>query len=258
MGYHATAAYADPLVTSETVRPEPQVSHPGSRFCRTVLVLWVACLTSTAEQTQAGGALTSEDVVQRGAAVLSDHLKGAGVEFNGLVVRDGQYYLDLQRTNLTDLSPVIGALFIRDDRSPPRWRCEVVATNSPGLALNICSTAVTNLSPLRGLPVALLWLASTRVADLSVLKGMPIVSLHIAQTEIADLSALEGMPLREIHLTPSMVKEGWDVLRHMPTLRRVNQVSRDEFFQRLDRGLWGPQSGSAVDGRTERGRSEGD
>ena len=36
---------------------------------------------------------------------------------------------------------------------------------------------------------------STRVSDIGPLKGMPLTSLNCAQTPISDLSPLRGMPL---------------------------------------------------------------
>ena len=153
------------------------------------------CLTVLPQITGAGGDWVQEGRYQEAPTALRARLNDAGVEFNEFVVIGGCYQLDVQLTELADLAPMVSALFISDGESPPRWRYAFDATNTPTLALNICSTAVTNLSPLHGLPISLLWLANTSVTDLSPLRGMPLTSLHISRTRISDLSALEGVPL---------------------------------------------------------------
>jgi hypothetical protein len=55
---------------------------------------------------------------------------------------------------------------------------------------------VTDLSPLRGLPLKTLWLLDNQVTDLSPLRGMPLKTLAFQRNHaIKDLTPLEGMPL---------------------------------------------------------------
>jgi len=60
----------------------------------------------------------------------------------------------------------------------------------------LSETGITDVSPLRGLPLSLLKLTRTEVADISPLKGMPLKLLQMEFCpNISDLSPLEGMPL---------------------------------------------------------------
>jgi serine/threonine protein kinase/Leucine-rich repeat (LRR) protein len=64
--------------------------------------------------------------------------------------------------------------------------------------LTLMWTPVTDVSPLAGMPLAYLRLDATKVSDLSPLKGMPLTFLNCSQTPVSDLSPLEGMPLAEL------------------------------------------------------------
>jgi Leucine-rich repeat (LRR) protein len=54
---------------------------------------------------------------------------------------------------------------------------------------------VSDLSPLRGLPLTWLYCHNTEVDDLGPLRGMPLTVLSCGGTRISDLSPLEGLPL---------------------------------------------------------------
>ncbi len=58
---------------------------------------------------------------------------------------------------------------------------------------------VADLSPLRGLSLAVLHFADNRVSDLSPLRGMPLEELGFFRTPVADLTPLQGMPLRILY-----------------------------------------------------------
>jgi hypothetical protein len=74
----------------------------------------------------------------------------------------------------------------------------------PGLeSLACCGTAatlgkVTDLSPLRGLPLKVLHVSDNPVSDLSPLKGMPLEELRCYRTGVEDLTPLKGMPLTQL------------------------------------------------------------
>ncbi|MDD4873059.1 MAG: protein kinase [Kiritimatiellae bacterium] len=61
--------------------------------------------------------------------------------------------------------------------------------------VGLSETSISDLSPLRGLPITHLSLLRTHIKDLSALKGMPLTWLDISQTGITDLSPLNGMHL---------------------------------------------------------------
>ncbi len=66
--------------------------------------------------------------------------------------------------------------------------------------LRVGSTAVTDLAPLKGMPLKDLWIHQTQVTDLSPLKGMKLDGLHLGSTPVSDLSPLRGMPLARLSL----------------------------------------------------------
>jgi hypothetical protein len=62
-------------------------------------------------------------------------------------------------------------------------------------------TMVTDLSPVKGMPLGNLNADRTQVSDLSPLRGMPLGSLSLNNcTQVSDLSPLQGMPLTYLHL----------------------------------------------------------
>ena len=57
---------------------------------------------------------------------------------------------------------------------------------------------LSDLSPLKGMLLALLSCPDTPVSDLSPLAGMPLTNLVLDNTRISDLSPLKGMPLASL------------------------------------------------------------
>src|SRR5262249_36012043 len=135
--------------------------------------------------------------------------------------------------------------------------------------LHCGGTRISNLSPLKGMPLVLLNCSNTRVSDASLadikdckdltelilartqlsnaglvhiksLKNLKRLDLH--GTKVSDPSALASMPLDEIRLTPkNMTTRGLRALRNMKTLKSIgtdwNQVwPAAEFWARYDKG----------------------
>jgi hypothetical protein len=65
--------------------------------------------------------------------------------------------------------------------------------------LNIGAAPVQSLAFVRGMPLRYLHLFCTRVSDLEPLRGMKLEDLNIAVSPVRDLSPLEGMPLRVLN-----------------------------------------------------------
>ncbi len=62
-----------------------------------------------------------------------------------------------------------------------------------------CSNVqVSDLSPLAGMPLTILDCARSSVSDLSPLQGMKLTNLSCRMTKVSDLSPLRGMPLTEL------------------------------------------------------------
>ncbi|MBN4074108.1 protein kinase, partial [bacterium AH-315-E10] len=81
----------------------------------------------------------------------------------------------------------------------------IVDGNLTGLDLS--STKVTDLSPLKGMPLTVLNLAGTRVADLSPLRGMPLTDLILTGTIVSDLRPLRGMQLTSLGVSTTKVTD---------------------------------------------------
>jgi hypothetical protein len=102
----------------------------------------------------------------------------------------------LDRTQVNDLSPLAGM--------PLRW---INLDESPG---------VTDISPLKRMPLAELYMARTGVADLEPLRRMPLKRLNVEGTKVKDLSPLQGMPLEWLNLNFVSTYPSFTPLKGMP------------------------------------------
>lgn len=96
----------------------------------------------------------------------------------------------------------IGAVFRQcgiTDLSPLR--------DLPLKELDLQNNPVTDLTPLRGLKVEALYLEGTGVSDLDPLSGMPLNTLYLNGTKVRDLSPLRGLPLHELNLFGTQVAD---------------------------------------------------
>jgi hypothetical protein len=66
---------------------------------------------------------------------------------------------------------------------------------------------VSDLTPLKGMPLNVLHTAHTRVSDLTPLKGMPLNVLHAEHTRVSDLTPLKGLPLTGLSVAGSRVTD---------------------------------------------------
>jgi tetratricopeptide (TPR) repeat protein len=83
------------------------------------------------------------------------------------------------------------------------------------VGLDLSGTSVSDLSPLRELPLELLLLKDTRVRDLEPLRGMKLRHLDVLDSQVTDLSPLAGMPLEYLYFPGTNVKD-LSPLRGMP------------------------------------------
>jgi hypothetical protein len=81
--------------------------------------------------------------------------------------------------------------------------------------LSLSSTAVSDISVLRGMPLAFLNLSHTPVSNINALVGMPLRSLDISFTHVASLNALRGMPISDLRFSGTPVRDV-SALRQMP------------------------------------------
>ncbi len=77
----------------------------------------------------------------------------------------------------------------------------------PLQALDISDTGVSDLSPLKGLPLVQFMAERSKVMNLKPLAGAPIENIYLSETPVSDLSGLEGMPLQEVNLVGTKVND---------------------------------------------------
>ena len=79
-----------------------------------------------------------------------------------------------------------------------------------------------------------------KVSNLEPLRGMPLTFLNIQATAVTDLSPLADMPLVELRFDAKNIDSGINVLRGMKSLKKINPngptISPDEFWRRYDAG----------------------
>jgi hypothetical protein len=75
------------------------------------------------------------------------------------------------------------------------------------VSMDLRGTGITDLAPLRGLPLRELYLEETVVGDIAPLEGMPLEKLYLSRTQVANLSPLEGMQLEELNLVGAPVED---------------------------------------------------
>jgi Leucine-rich repeat (LRR) protein len=100
-----------------------------------------------------------------------------GIE-NGEVVSLG-FWTD----NVVDISPVRALIRLRALDCNFSWAVK---------------TKLTDLSPLRGMPLTQLAIAGCPVSDLSPLQGMPLWYFNCTHSNVTDFTPLHGMPLTEL------------------------------------------------------------
>lgn len=77
----------------------------------------------------------------------------------------------------------------------------------PIQSLVLSGKDISNIGPLKGLPLCSLCLLDTKVEDLTPLEGMKLTSLFLGGPLIKDLSALRGMPLISLQLRNTNVRD---------------------------------------------------
>ena len=70
----------------------------------------------------------------------------------------------------------------------------------PITELNLAETFIEDLTPLTGMPIQMLWLTGAPVEDISPLRTCPLVSLTLHRTKVRDLSPLAGTRLQRLHI----------------------------------------------------------
>lgn len=122
---------------------------------------------------------------------------------NGVVVG-----LKFPADKVTDISPLraLSGLKLLDCASGGLSDLSPLKGMSLAL-LVIDNTYVADLSPLQGMKLVNLSCYSANVADLSPLKDLPLSVLNIGANRVSDLSPLAGMPLTQLTLASTLVTD---------------------------------------------------
>jgi internalin A len=75
------------------------------------------------------------------------------------------------------------------------------------VAAVLAGTGVTDLTPLKGMPIKALDLRGLPLNDLTVLHDMPLKELYLEDTDVVDLRPLQGMQLITLYLNNTKVKD---------------------------------------------------
>jgi len=106
---------------------------------------------------------------------------------------------------------------------------------------NLQKSQITDLSPLKGLPIRSLDCRSNPITDLSPLQGMPLRFLDIRSTKVTDLTPLAGSGMERLRFSPQAIKKGMDTVRGMKTLQTIavdegKPMPAAEFWKKYDAG----------------------
>jgi hypothetical protein len=143
-------------------------------------------------------------------------LRAEGLKFALSRLSDGTYGLEIKREPVRDLSLLKGI---------------------PIRELSLIGCSITDLTPLRDMPLEYLNVPENPITDLSPLRGKGIKMLYLGGTQVADLTPLKNLPLRGLFLDHCADVEDVSVLAEIPTLEylAVPMVRNLEALRRLPR-----------------------
>ena len=120
----------------------------------------------------------------------------------------GSFLLDLSRLQVGDFGKLQG-LPIAELKLENAALTDLTGIEklSHLIALNVSSTKLADLTPLRGMKLRRLNLSATNVIDLAPLTGMPLESLSINSVRTPDLTALRGAPLRSLSASNTIIAD---------------------------------------------------
>jgi hypothetical protein len=110
--------------------------------------------------------------------------------------------LKFNTTHVIEISPVRVLTELRSLSCNGSDAFKGQLVNEANGQLNVRSvdkSRLTDLGPLKGLPLTDLSFVNSDVYDLTPLEGMKLTSLHCSSTKVHDLTPLMGMPLEQLH-----------------------------------------------------------
>jgi serine/threonine-protein kinase len=151
------------------------------------------------------------------------HLDASGTMIRDLAFANGSQieHLDIARTPINSLSGLRQSRISTLNASGTRLRSLKGIEQIDNLGhLNISDTSVSDIEPLRGLPLRSLSIDNTPVENLGVLRSLPLVHLSCRNLGTSDYSALKGLRIESISIA-DLASVG-HILQTMPNLKKVN------------------------------------
>ncbi|MBU0714402.1 MAG: protein kinase [Verrucomicrobia bacterium] len=197
----------------------------------------IETVSATARTTHPDGAAVRQELLDRNPGLTEFNISLV-TDDAGKIVRAELIALDLKDISplagLPDLRAVVCAVTRLDEwhESPVKAPLSDLAPLK-GLPLReVCvrHTRVKDLAPLTGMPLTKLNLAGTRVTDLSVLKGMPLQDLTLSRLTIRDMKPLAGLPLESLNISYTEVSDlapltGMKLKRLIATASRIRDIT---------------------------------
>jgi hypothetical protein len=227
---------------------------PAAEFWKKVDAGTVPGATSTVDEAfiKQVAALPAEQQVVR----VVDELKKRNPGYDGMKrhkIQDGQVIeLELWTEHISDISPVRALPSLQnfyctgptDQNSQPTGKKGILADLSPLRGMHLTRfkcryNQLSNLSPLAG--HSLIYMeceAHPQVTDLSPLKGMPLTNLLIIGCGVSDLSPLKGLPLKQLRFDEALLSKSQnrEILRSIKTLEKINNKPAVELWKKVDAG----------------------
>jgi Leucine-rich repeat (LRR) protein len=138
--------------------------------------------------------------------------------------------LDLRETPVTDLTALRAPKLSKSLREVYLWQAQVTDFSPLAACTNLevldaSTTALADLSIVRGRKLRVLHLINTKVTDISMLAGMPLTRVLLRGTAVTDLSPLLQCPtLAELVLPTGARNVG--ALRALPALTAISYESK--------------------------------
>lgn len=143
--------------------------------------------------------------------LLQKALKATNPDYNG----QGQIYVDngkpvgaiLANTGIENLEALEGIPFMSLDLQGCPVSDLTPLKGMPLVELFLDNTKVQSIVPIEGAKLQQFFANGAPIDNIEVLAGMPLVKINLFGTQVKDIRALEGAPLQEVWLNETLVED---------------------------------------------------